>query len=147
MTTGDHGGLPRSVGSPSPVTLKERADAAYQDSQPVHLIDGFATGERQALEAPFGHARERLRGWMFGTRLWDASGAAGMDDAFAERHEHGIGAEIMGANKFGPPGVAGLRPLAQPLGASTCGSAAAPPSYATLSPPDSSTTCTWSRSE
>ena len=26
---------------------------------------------------------------------------------FAERHGHGIGAEIMGANKFGPPGVAG----------------------------------------
>jgi hypothetical protein len=24
--------------------------------------------------------------------------------AFAERHGHGIGAEIMGAGKFGPPG-------------------------------------------
>ena len=67
-------------------------------------LDGFATGEPQSLEAPFGHAGERLHEWMFETRFWDASGAAGVDDAFAERHEHGIGAEIMGANKFGPPG-------------------------------------------
>jgi hypothetical protein len=45
-----------------------------------------------------------LHEWMFGTRFWDAGGTAGVDDAFAERHSHGIGAEIMGANKFGPPG-------------------------------------------
>jgi hypothetical protein len=30
--------------------------------------------------------------------------AGGVDDAFAERHSWEIGAEIMGANKFGPPG-------------------------------------------
>ena len=41
---------------------------------------------------------------MFGTRFWDAGGTAGVDDAFAGRNSHGIGAEIMGANKFGPPG-------------------------------------------
>ena len=40
---------------------------------------------------------------MFATRFWDEGGAA-VDDAFAERHSYGIGAEIMGANKFGPPG-------------------------------------------
>ena len=67
-------------------------------------LDGFATGEPQSAEAPFGHAGERLHEWMFGTRFWDAGGSAGVDDAFAERHSHGIGAEIMGANKFGPPG-------------------------------------------
>ena len=68
-------------------------------------LDGFATGEPQSLEAPFGHAGERLHEWMFRTRSWDAStGAEGMDNAFAERNQHGIGAEIMGANKFGPPG-------------------------------------------
>jgi dihydrofolate reductase len=68
-------------------------------------LDGFATGEPQSLEAPFGHAGERLHGWMFATRFWDESGgAAGADNAFAERHTPGIGAEIMGANKFGPPG-------------------------------------------
>ncbi|SDK77584.1 RibD C-terminal domain-containing protein [Nocardioides sp. YR527] len=67
-------------------------------------LDGFATGEPQSAEAPFGHAGERLHEWMFATRYWDASGAAGADDAFAQRHSQGIGAEIMGANKFGPPG-------------------------------------------
>jgi dihydrofolate reductase len=67
-------------------------------------LDGFATGEPQSADAPFGHAGERLHEWMFGTRFWDPGGTAGVDDAFAERHSHGIGAEIMGANKFGPPG-------------------------------------------
>jgi dihydrofolate reductase len=32
------------------------------------------------------------------------SGTTGIDNAFAERHQDGIGAEIMGAGKFGPPG-------------------------------------------
>jgi dihydrofolate reductase len=67
-------------------------------------LDGFATGEPQSADAPFGHAGERLHEWMFGTRFWDAGGTTGVDDAFAERHSYGIGAEIMGANKFGPPG-------------------------------------------
>ncbi|MFI5624127.1 dihydrofolate reductase family protein [Nocardioides sp. NPDC051685] len=67
-------------------------------------LDGFATGEPQSAEAPFGHAGERLHEWMFATRFWDPAGAAGVDDAFAQRHSQGIGAEIMGANKFGPPG-------------------------------------------
>lgn len=68
-------------------------------------LDGFATGEPQSAEAPFGHAGERLHEWMFRTRFWDRrTGAAGIDDAFAQRHGPGIGAEIMGANKFGPPG-------------------------------------------
>ena len=67
-------------------------------------LDGFGAGEPQSLEAPFGHAGERLHEWMFQTRFWDAGGAAGVDNAFAERHSVGIGAEIMGAGKFGPPG-------------------------------------------
>jgi dihydrofolate reductase len=67
-------------------------------------LDGFATGEPQSADAPFGHAGERLHEWMFRTRFWDPRGSAGVDDAFAERHSQGIGAEIMGANKFGPPG-------------------------------------------
>jgi dihydrofolate reductase len=67
-------------------------------------LDGFATGEPQSAEAPFGHAGERLHEWMFGTRFWDSAGSAGVDNAFAERHSVGVGAEIMGANKFGPPG-------------------------------------------
>ena len=67
-------------------------------------LDGFGTGDGLSLEAPFGHAGHRLHEWMIATRFWDAAGTAGVDNAFAERHEHGIGAEIMGAGKFGPPG-------------------------------------------
>ena len=75
-------------------------------------LDGFATGEGQAADAPFGHAGHRLHEWVLATRFWelvgllpmDAPGTVGVDNAFAERHEHGIGAEIMGAGKFGPPG-------------------------------------------
>ena len=75
-------------------------------------LDGFGTGEGQAADAPFGHAGHRLHQWMIATRFWsqlgvvptDAVGTSGADNAFAERHEHGIGAEIMGAGKFGPPG-------------------------------------------
>ncbi|GAA4114963.1 dihydrofolate reductase family protein [Nocardioides fonticola] len=67
-------------------------------------LDGFATGEPQSLEAPFGHAGHRLHEWFFATRQFSADGAHGIDDAFAQRWAPGIGAEIMGANKFGPPG-------------------------------------------
>jgi dihydrofolate reductase len=68
-------------------------------------LDGFGAGEPQSLESPFGHAGERLHEWMFATRFWDpATGHQGVDDAFAVRHSDGFGAEIMGANKFGPPG-------------------------------------------
>ena len=34
-------------------------------------LDGFGTGEPQSLEAPFGHAGERLHEWMFATRFWE----------------------------------------------------------------------------
>jgi dihydrofolate reductase len=72
-------------------------------------LDGFATGEVQTIDTPMGHAGRRLHEWMFATSfgapiLGRTDGSAGVDDAFAERHEAGIGAEIMGAGKFGPPG-------------------------------------------
>jgi dihydrofolate reductase len=72
-------------------------------------LDGFATGEPQSADAPFGHAGQRLHEWMFATRFWHEmagrpGGGSGVDDAFALRHGRGIGAEIMGAGKFGPPG-------------------------------------------
>src|SRR5829696_6554002 len=75
-------------------------------------LDGFATGEGQAADAPFGHAGHRLHEWMLATRFWellgllatDAAGTVGVDNAFAERNEHGTSAEIMGAGKFDPPG-------------------------------------------
>jgi hypothetical protein len=72
-------------------------------------LDGFGTGEGQSLDAPFGHAGERLHEWLFTTRWWNEmagqpGGTGGIDDAFVRRLDVGIGAEIMGARKFGPPG-------------------------------------------
>jgi dihydrofolate reductase len=72
-------------------------------------LDGFGTGEGQTLEAPFGHAGQQLHQWMFATRWWhelvgEPGGSSGIDDTFSRRFLPGIGAEIMGANKFGPPG-------------------------------------------
>jgi dihydrofolate reductase len=72
-------------------------------------LDGFGTGEPQSLEAPFGHAGERLHEWMFETAWWhemqgEPGGGRGIDDALVRLHDPGVGAEIMGANKFGPPG-------------------------------------------
>jgi dihydrofolate reductase len=73
-------------------------------------LDGFGTGEGQSLEAPFGHASSRLHEWFFPTRTFrsfqdtdgDPSGSTGVDDAYASSWDRGIGAEIMGRNKFGP---------------------------------------------
>ncbi|GGU25513.1 dihydrofolate reductase family protein [Nocardioides albus] len=80
-------------------------------------LDGYATGEGQSLEAPFGHAGMRLMEWAFPTATFQAlSGhrervevdpASAPDDVFAARSWENIGAEIMGANKFGPPGWQG----------------------------------------
>ncbi len=72
-------------------------------------LDGFGTGEGQRLEAPFGHAGGRLHEWMFKTRWWhemvgEPGGTRGIDDVIARLHDVGIGAEIMGAGKFGYPG-------------------------------------------
>lgn len=67
-------------------------------------LDGFGTGEGQSRDAHFGHAGDRLHTWMFATRSWQPGGSGGVDDVFVQRHDRGIGAEIMGAGKFGHPG-------------------------------------------
>lgn len=72
-------------------------------------IDGFGTGEGLSRDEPFGHAGERLHEWMFETRWWhemsgEPGGGAGVDDALVRRHDVGVGAEIMGAGKYGYPG-------------------------------------------
>ena len=68
-------------------------------------LDGFGTGEGLSRDAYFGHAGDRLHEWMFATRSWEAGVAAsGVDDAFVRLFDPGIGAEIMGAGKFGAPG-------------------------------------------
>jgi dihydrofolate reductase len=70
-------------------------------------LDGFGTGEGQSLEAPFGHAQDRLMRWFTDTRTFQAmqggdGGGSGVDEALASCWGPGIGAEIMGRNKFGP---------------------------------------------
>ncbi|OLL75107.1 Dihydrofolate reductase [Pseudonocardia sp. Ae168_Ps1] len=67
-------------------------------------LDGFGTGEGRTREEPFGHTGQRLHQWMFATRWWGAGGGSGVDDAFVQRFDDGIGAEIMGAGKYGFPG-------------------------------------------
>jgi len=75
-------------------------------------LDGFATGEGQSFETPFGHAEHRLMQWFFPTRTFVAmtghedesvgAGTRGVDDAFAAATGDRIGVEIMGRRKFGP---------------------------------------------
>ena len=69
--------------------------------------DGYATGEGQTLERPFGHADpSTLMAWAAATASWPGpkspGGSRGLDDYFARDFANGIGAEIMGRNKFGP---------------------------------------------
>src|SRR5919204_22962 len=80
-------------------------------------LDGFGTGEGLSHNAYFGHAGHRLHEWMIATRWWKLhaasfapslhgapGGSGGVDDAFAQVFDSGVGAEIMGPGKFGPPG-------------------------------------------
>ncbi len=70
-------------------------------------LDGFGTGEGQTLDAPFGHATGTLMEWFLATHTFremhgESGGGFGVDDAFASGWGPGVGAEIMGRNKFGP---------------------------------------------
>lgn len=69
--------------------------------------DGYGTGEGQSLEKPFGHANPaELMAWGSATESFpgrtDPGGSRGLDNYFTRDFSHGIGAEIMGRNKFGP---------------------------------------------
>ena len=69
--------------------------------------DGFGAGEGQSMERPFGHADPmQLMSWAVATASFpnrsDPGGSRGLDDYFTRDFSHGIGAEIMGRNKFGP---------------------------------------------
>lgn len=72
-------------------------------------LDGFASTTDQTAENPFGEDWSRLVGAYVATRtfrervLGDASGAGtrGVDDRYAQDYFDNIGAEIMGAGKFG----------------------------------------------
>jgi dihydrofolate reductase len=61
-------------------------------------LDGFGTGEG-----------ERLHEWMFETQwgrkmIGQSGGTSGVDDTFLRLFDQNIGAEIMGAGKYGYPG-------------------------------------------
>ena len=71
----------------------------------VVSLDGYATGEDQTIEAPFGHAQEEFQRWFGRIRIWrglQPDGNFGVDEAVAAAWSQGIGAEIMGRNKFRP---------------------------------------------
>jgi len=70
-------------------------------------LDGYASGEGQRLDAPFGHAGRRLLAWFDATRSFRqlhgvTGGTTNADDGFASRWTPGVGADIMGRNMFGP---------------------------------------------
>jgi dihydrofolate reductase len=59
-------------------------------------LDGFATGDDQRLDAPFGHAGMRLMDWALDTRTFhemngQSSGSAGIDDALSHASFVGVG--------------------------------------------------------
>ena len=69
--------------------------------------DGYAAGEGQSLETPFGHADPAvLMAWAGATASWpnraDPGGSRGLDDYLVRDFHRNIGAEIMGRNKFSP---------------------------------------------
>ncbi|MFF8587512.1 dihydrofolate reductase family protein [Streptomyces althioticus] len=69
--------------------------------------DGIGAGEDQTLERPFGHVNPgELFAWAGATARWPnrtaPGGTRGLDDYFTRDFAHGIGAESMGRNKFGP---------------------------------------------
>lgn len=72
-------------------------------------LDGFATTTDQTSENPFGEDWSRLVGAYVATRtfrervLKDTTGVGtkGLDDEYAKEYFAGVGAEIMGAGKFG----------------------------------------------
>jgi dihydrofolate reductase len=69
--------------------------------------DGYGAGEGQCLERPFGHADPgELFAWAGATASWphrgEPGGSRGLDDHFTRDMPRGVGAEIMGRNKFSP---------------------------------------------
>lgn len=72
-------------------------------------LDGFATTTDQTAENPFGEDWSRLVGAYAATKTFkervlgdtSGSGTTGVDDRYAQDYFENIGAEIMGAGKFG----------------------------------------------
>ena len=70
-------------------------------------VDGYGAGPGQNLENPLGVGGKALHDWAFATRTFQKmfgqdGGDTGIDDDFAARGFHNIGANILGRNMFGP---------------------------------------------
>lgn len=64
-------------------------------------LDGFGTGEGQTREKPFGQTGDPLHNSMLRWMRWTPNDRLPhLDGALQEQHDRGIGAEIMGRNKF-----------------------------------------------
>jgi len=77
-------------------------------------IDGFGAGPDQSLENPLGVGGPALHGWLFPTRTLQSKlfgkddGETGIDDDFAARGFHNVGAWIMAEICSGQCAVPGL---------------------------------------
>ncbi len=70
-------------------------------------IDGYGAGPGQDAGNPLGVGGMALHQWLFPTRTFQRAhgagdGTTGIDDDFAARGFHSIGAWILGRNMFGP---------------------------------------------
>lgn len=71
-------------------------------------LDGFGAGSDQDIANPLGIGGTSLHGWAIPTRTFQKNlfgvdgGTTGIDDDFANRGFHNIGAWILGRNMFGP---------------------------------------------
>jgi dihydrofolate reductase len=70
-------------------------------------LDGYGAGPDQDLKNPLGVGGMALHEWAFATRTFQEmfgrdGGTTGIDDDFAARGFHNVGAWILGRNMFGP---------------------------------------------
>jgi dihydrofolate reductase len=70
-------------------------------------IDGYGAGPDQDADNPLGVGGTALHQWLLPTRAFHRAhgaddGTTGIDDDFAARGFHNIGAWILGRNMFGP---------------------------------------------
>ncbi len=71
-------------------------------------LDGFGAGPAQDINQPLGVGGTALHGWAIPTRTFQNNvfgndgGETGIDEDFAARGFHNVGAWILGRNMFGP---------------------------------------------
>ena len=71
-------------------------------------LDGYGAGPNQDLANPLGVGGTELHQWLFPTRTFQRTlfgndgGTTGIDDDFAARGFHNVGAWILGRNMFSP---------------------------------------------